>query len=74
MHTILVLKFEKKILLTLLNEWKVIVDPDQMLCSFLLGPSPDYLTHCILNRLSDTIYWKSQISILGMSAMRFTYS
>ena len=25
------------------------------------------LTHCILNRLSHTIYWKSPISILGMS-------
>ena len=25
------------------------------------------LTHCILNRLSLTIYWKSPISILGMS-------
>ena len=23
------------------------------------------LTHCILNRLSHTIYWKSPISILG---------
>ena len=26
-----------------------------------------FLTHCILNRLSHTIYWKSPISILGMS-------
>ena len=25
------------------------------------------LTHCILNRLSHTIYWKSPISVLGMS-------
>ena len=25
------------------------------------------LTHCILNRLSHTIYWKSPISILGTS-------
>ena len=25
------------------------------------------LTHCILNRFSHTIYWKSPISILGMS-------
>ena len=25
------------------------------------------LTHCILNRLSHTIYWKSPISILGAS-------
>ena len=25
------------------------------------------LTHCILNRLSHTIYWKSPILILGMS-------
>ena len=25
------------------------------------------LTHCRLNRLSYTIYWKSPISILGMS-------
>ena len=24
-----------------------------------------YLTHCILNRLSHTIYWKSPISIFG---------
>ena len=32
------------------------------------------LTHCILNRLSHTIYWKSAISILGTSGMRFTYS
>ena len=28
----------------------------------------DALTHCILNRLSLTIYWKSQISILGTSS------
>ena len=34
-----------------------------------------YLTHCRLNRLSHTIYWKSPISILGICpAMRFTYS
>ena len=26
-----------------------------------------YLTHCRRNRLSHTIYWKSPISILGMS-------
>ena len=26
-----------------------------------------FLTHCRLNRLSHTIYWKSQISILGTS-------
>ena len=26
------------------------------------------LTHCILNRLSRTIYWKSPISILGTSS------
>ena len=26
------------------------------------------LTHCILNRLSHTIYWKSRISILGKSS------
>ena len=26
------------------------------------------LTHCILNKLSHTIYWKSPISILGMSS------
>ena len=26
------------------------------------------LTHCILNRLSHTIYWKSPISILGTSS------
>ena len=25
------------------------------------------LTHCRWNRLSHTIYWKTQISILGMS-------
>ena len=25
------------------------------------------LTHCILNRISHTIYWKSPISILGTS-------
>ena len=25
------------------------------------------LTHCILNRLSHTVYWKSPISILGAS-------
>ena len=25
------------------------------------------LTHCIPNRLSNTIYWKSPISILGTS-------
>ena len=25
------------------------------------------LTHCILNRLSHTTYWKSPISILGTS-------
>ena len=28
------------------------------------------LTHCILNRLSHTIYWKSPISILGMSGYK----
>ena len=27
----------------------------------------DVLTHCILNRISHTIYWKSPISILGTS-------
>ena len=26
------------------------------------------LTHCILNRLSHTIYWKSPIAILGTSS------
>ena len=26
-----------------------------------------FLSHCILNRFSHTIYWKSPISILGMS-------
>ena len=25
------------------------------------------LTHCLLNRLSHTMYWKSPISILGLS-------
>ena len=29
---------------------------------------PFHLTHCGLNRLSHTIYWKSLISILGMSS------
>ena len=35
----------------------------------------DELTHCIQNRFSRTIYWKSPISILGTvsPAMRFTY-
>ena len=28
----------------------------------------DTLTHCRLNRLSYTIYWKSPISILGTSS------
>ena len=28
----------------------------------------DELTHCIWNRLSHTIYWKSPISILGKSS------
>ena len=32
------------------------------------------LTHCRLNRLSHTIYWKSQISILGMSSYEIRYS
>ena len=34
------------------------------------------LTHCILNRISHTIYWKSPISILGMSGYeiyRYSY-
>ena len=26
-----------------------------------------HLTHCILNKLAHTLYWKSPISILGMS-------
>ena len=30
-----------------------------------------YLTHCRLNRLSHTIYWKSPISILGTSSYEF---
>ena len=29
--------------------------------------SMELLNHCILNRLSHTIYWKSPISILGTS-------
>ena len=34
----------------------------------LMKPSTDlFLTYCILNRLSHTIYWKSPISILGTS-------
>ena len=31
-------------------------------------PACRELTHFILNRLSHTIYWKSPISILGMSS------
>ena len=30
-----------------------------------LNITADRLTHCILNRLSNTIYWKSPISVLG---------
>ena len=29
--------------------------------------SKRFLTHCILNRFSQTIYWKSPILVLGMS-------
>ena len=36
-------------------------------CFPLIKPGLDTLTHCILNRLSHTIYWKSPISVLGMS-------
>ena len=28
------------------------------------------LTHCILNRLSNTLYWKSPISVLSMSGYK----
>ena len=31
------------------------------------GSRDTFLTHCILNRLSYTIYWKSPILILGTS-------
>ena len=51
------------------------VDPDQsvsftlfdaFLAKILLLCSC-FLTHCVLNRLSHAIYWKSPISILGTS-------
>ena len=32
------------------------------------------LTHCRLNELTHTIYWKSPISNLGSQAMSFRYS
>ena len=32
-----------------------------------MGTSKEEVTHCILNRLSHTIYWKCPISILGTS-------
>ena len=41
-------------LLSLLNTWNV--------SATILFRA---LTHCILNRLSHTIYWKSPISIIG---------
>ena len=33
----------------------------------------DAWTHCILNRLFHTIYWKSSISILGTSGYKIYY-
>ena len=35
------------------------------ICEGAFEPMQTALTHCIRNRLSHTIYWRSPISILG---------
>ena len=50
------------------NHRGLIIVPGQQANGDNLGMSFQFsLTHCILNRFSHTIYWKSPISILGTS-------
>ena len=46
-----------------------VLNPFQIIWHFNQMWEPNYyyvLTHCSLNKLPHTIYWKSPISILGM--------